>query len=380
MDQFYCKDFASFGKTVWLNAASEGPLPIVAAQALQEAIQWKSSPYLLTNDKFIRTHKELRESIGQLIGVNPLDVILGNSASYGLHLLANGLPWNKGDEILLMQNDFPTNILPWLALEKKGVRVIQIKTADKVLTPQELLAHLSHHTKLFCISHVHTFSGHVLEIEQLAQICHERKIIFVLNISQSVGTMPINVSGFPIDAIVAAGYKWLCGPYGTGFCWMKPALREQLDYNQAYWSAMLTEEELKSEGPVTLKDVKSARKYDVFATANFFNFVPFKAAIDYWLKTGLEHVSTHNQKLIDQFNGELNPQKYFLISPKKGRLRSNLIVLSHRNKELNMNIFRELRQQGIYTALWKGNIRVSPHIYNSEEDIGKLLKILHEIA
>ena len=370
------KDFVSFGKHVWLNAASEGPLPRVAAAALQEAIEWKSRPYELTNEKFIQVPKGLKESIGLFIGVNPRDVILGNSASYGLHLLANGFPWQRGDEILLMQNDFPTDILPWLALEQKGVKVLQIKPNEKVLTPDELLANITEKTKLFCISQVHTFTGITVDVEQFAKICKAKGIIFVLNISQSAGTMPIHIARTSVDAVVAAGYKWLCGPYGTGFAWIKPELRDQLQLNQAYWIPLSTEEDLKNEGPLALRTLKTARKFDVFATANFFNFVPFKASIDYWLALGMENVQAYNQSLIDHMIQGLQGKPYQLISPQAGKTRSNLVVISHHDRTKNESIFRNLLSQGIYTAFWKGNIRIAPHVYNTIHDLTTLLTYL----
>ncbi len=372
-------DFASFDKKIWLNAASEGPLPLVAAQALTEAIVWKSRPYELTNEKFISIPKELKESIGQLIGVDSRDVILGNSASYGLHILANGLTWKLGDEIVVMQNDFPTDILPWLSLEKHGVKVRQVKPQGRVLTPDELLSNITKRTKLFCISHVHTFSGIAVDVAKFAQICKDNKIIFVLNLSQSVGTMPIDISQYSIDAVVTAGYKWLCGPYGTGFAWITPKLRDQLDFNQAYWITISSSEDLKNEGPLKLRELKTARKYDVFGTANFFNFVPFKAAIDYWLKIGLNTVEEHNQDLIDQFLEGLNKDRYTLISPKERIGRSNLVVISHEDKAKNEKIFQDLLSHDIYTAFWKGNIRIAPHVYNSPSDIQRVLTILNKV-
>jgi len=373
----YRTDFVPLEGKIWLNAASEGPLPIAAAQTLQEAVEWKSKPYLLNNDKFVLVPYELKQSIGRLIGVNDRDVILGNSASYGLHILANGIAWQSGDEILLMQNDFPTDIFPWLALERQGVRIIQIPPKERVLSPDELLTNITDKTRLFCISQVHTFSGIILEIEKFAQICKDKGILFVLNLSQSAGAMPVDVSGFAVDAIVCAGYKWLCGPYGTGFIWIKPELRDQLNLNHAYWTALLSAEELKQEGPLFLKDLNTARKYDIFGTANFFNFVPFKTAIDYLMDIGLDKISVHNMGLIDKFINELNYDSYHLISPKEGPRRSNLVVLSHKNKDKNEEIFNTLFSQGIYTALWKGNLRISPHVYNTEDEIGRLLDVLH---
>lgn len=375
----YRKDFASFDGRIWLNAASEGPLPLCAARALQEAVEWKSKPYLLDHSKFVAAVKELKESIGRLLNVPAADVILANSASYGLHLLANGMRWQKADEILLMQNDFPTNILPWLALERKGVKVRQIKPREKVLQPQELLEHISTRTRLFCISHIHTFTGFVLDIEEFARICRKKNVLFVVNCSQSAGTMPLDCSKLAADAVVAAGYKWLCGPYGTGFCWIKPQVRETLDLNQAYWVAVLSYEELHKEGPLTLKKLTTARKYDVFGTANFFNFVPLRTAVDYWLEIGLDKVRAYHDRLLDELIKGLKNSAYALISPEEGKFRSSLAVFSHKDRQKNPQIFRSLLDQKIYPALWKGNLRVAPHVYNTKDEIDTLLKALKKM-
>ncbi len=370
------KDFADFDGKIWLNAASEGPLPLVAAKALQEAMEWKSRPFKLDNEKFISVPRDLKESIGRLLAVEPKDVILGNSASYGLHILANGIAWERADEILLMQNDFPTNILPWLSLENKGVKVLQIKPSGPVLSEEELSQNITPKTRLFCISHVHTFTGVKLDIEKFAAICQRRKIIFVVNISQSAGTMPLNILQMGADAVVCAGYKWLCGPYGTGFCWIRPSLRESLILNQAYWISYLSALELKEEGQLKIKELKTARKFDVFGTANFFNFVPFKASLDYWLNCGLENVSSYHYFLTDQIIEGLQRASYQLISSSKENARSSLIVFSHPRKEKNEEIFKKLLEKGIYAALWKGNIRVSPHVYNTEEEIMRFLSVV----
>jgi len=197
-----------------------------------------------------------------------------------------------------------------------------------------------------------------------------------VNLSQSVGTRGVNISDWPVDAVVCAGYKWLCGPYGTGFCWIDPSLRERLQINQAYWISMLTEEELKSETAIEWKDIKSARKLDVFGTANFFNFVPFKSSIDLLFEIGLDNVFRHNQAWIDMFLDRLDHDRYQLISPSQGKWRSNLVVISHRDKGKNEKIFNDLMERGIYTAFWKGNIRIAPHIYNTKDEMDQLLKAL----
>jgi selenocysteine lyase/cysteine desulfurase len=380
MKNDYGKDFAFFEGKIWLNTASEGALPLISAQALQEAVEWKSKPYLLTIPRFIAVQKELKGSIGRLIDVPDRDVILGNSASHGLHILANGIPWEEGDEILLMQNDFPADILPWLALGKKGIKVRQLKPRGQVLEPDELEWNISGRTRLVCLPHVHSFSGFILEVKRMAEICRSKDVLFVLNITQSIGTMPVACSQIPVDAVVAAGYKWLCGPYGTGFAWIKPELRERLDLNLAYWPAVLSDAELQSNDVLAYKETQSARKFDVFGTANFFNFVPFRASVDYWLDVGPENVRAYHDRLIDRLIAEIDHDTFDFISPMNGGRRSSLVVLSHKDKNRNEQIRNDLMERGIFLAFWRGNLRIAPHVYNTEEEMTKVAGAMNEMG
>ncbi|MCA9399619.1 MAG: aminotransferase class V-fold PLP-dependent enzyme, partial [Candidatus Omnitrophica bacterium] len=330
--------------------------------------------------KFISVPLELKKSIGRLIGAEARDVILANSASYGIHLIADGFPWQKGGEICLMQNDFPSDILPWLALEKKGVHVRQIKADDRILTPQELEAALTQQTRLVCLSHVHTFSGMKLDIKGCAALCRRKNIPLIVNISQSAGTMPIDVGILGVDAVVCAGYKWLLGPYGTGFAWMTPELRDRLDINRAYWVSSLSEEELHSEGALAYRDLKSARKLDVFGTANFFNFVPFRTSIDYLLGIGLDVVQQYHRELLDGFINAFPREHYSIFSSLEERDRSSLLVFSHKDPVRNPDIHASLCKSNIYTALWKGRIRLSPHIYNTPKQLEVFAEHLQNLA
>ncbi len=175
--------FSDFDSHLWFNAASEGPMPLLSVQKLNEAVKWKSNPHLLDIPKFIKIPLDLKKAIGQLLDVDHKDVILGNSASYGLHILANGLCFEEGDQVLLMQNDFPTNILPWLALEQKQVDVVQISAKNHLLTPKEVLDNITSSTRVVCLSHVHTFSGKILDVVAISKMCKERGIVFILNVS-----------------------------------------------------------------------------------------------------------------------------------------------------------------------------------------------------
>jgi len=375
----YTGDFSIDPRHIWLNVASEGPIPKKAAEALSEAVQWKLSPHLLTIPKFQQIPLELKRSIARLIHVDGDDVILGNSATYGLHLLANGLEFKKGDEIILLQNDFPTDILPWLSLEAKGVIVHQLAAQKHVLSAEELARAINHRTRLVCLPLVHSFTGFKLDVTAIGRLCRAHGILCIVNLSQAAGAFEIDLLQWEVDAVVCAGYKWLLGPYGTGFCWIKKELRQQLDYAQNYWISLMDEASLNSEGALTLKNDHSARRYDVFGTANFFNYVPWTASIEYLLSVGLDNIERHNRLLVDQIIQDLDG-RFELVSPRAESERSNIVVFSYKDPSQNFRLFEYLKAQGFHLAFWKNKLRASPHLYNTTQHIERLLLALNNYA
>lgn len=374
------QDFGPFEGKVWINCAHQGPMPRVATEAAQEAIGWKITPYLLTSERFSEVPGRLREALGRLVGVSPKDIILANSASYGLHLLANGFPWRPGDELVLVRGDFPSVTLPWLALERRGVEVRFVEPGEQGLRIEDLAKSFTERTKLFCTTWVHSFTGRAIDLETVGECCRTRGVRFVLNGAQAFGTRPIDLSRSSIDAITGVGFKWLCGPYGTGFCWMKPELREKLEYNQAYWLAMQTADDLgkvvdPQAGP---KQDLGARRYDVFGTANFFNFMPLTAAVEYLLDKGIAPIARQNATLVSRLIEGLDERKYHVLSPRSGSSRSTLIIVSYRDPNRNESLYEGLRERGVYASFRRGNLRFSPHLYNTEEDIDAALAFLNE--
>jgi selenocysteine lyase/cysteine desulfurase len=374
-------DFGPFGNRIWINCAHQGPLPRRAADEAREAIAWKVAPHELTQERFLEVPVRLRLALARLIGAAAEEIVLGNSASYGLHLLANGYPWRPGDEVLLVRGDFPSDILPWLALERQGVEVRTIEPALHLPTPDELSANITPRTRLFCSSWVHSFSGVTADISALGKTCQSSGITFVVNASQALGARTLRVSDVAVDAITGAGFKWLCGPYGTGFCWMKPALLRSLEFNQAYWLAEMTATDLgqaqldlrQREGPPT------ARTFDVFGTANFFNFKPWAAALEYLLQQGIHRIADHDQRLVSFFIDGLNVDTYELLSPREGPARSTLILVSHRDPKRNEEVYELLKQQRIDIAYRRGKLRFAPHLYNTEADLAAALALLNSV-
>lgn len=371
--------FADLEGRVWVNTAHQGALPDVAAEATRTAIDWKQRPFALTQDRFDGVPQKLRAALGRLVNVAADEIILANSASYGLHLVANAYPWQAGDEVLVMAGDFPSDILAWTLLEKRhGVVVRRIRPQGVVVEADELAAAITPRTRLFCTTWVHSFSGYAIDVDALGSVCRAHGVVFMANASQAAGARQVDLARAPVDALTSVGHKWLCGPYGSGFCWIHPALRARLAPTKAYWLAMLTAADLEGDlDDVALPDGVPAHGYDVFATANFFNFMALTAAVELLLDIGIEAVRDHDQALVTRLLDGIDRARFDVLSPERGERRSTLVFLSHTEPDRNAEIVRQAGAQGVFATCRNGRIRVSPHLYNSDADIDRTLTALN---
>ena len=369
-------DFGGFEGRAWLNCAHQGPLPLVAVAEAERALADKAAPHRIGDDDFTEVPGRLKAALGRLVGVPADQVILGNSTTYGLHLLVQGVDWRQGDEVLLVDGDFPATIVPWLPLAERGVRVRQLRLEGGALDAGRLEAELTPATRLFCTSWVFSFTGQAVDLAALGRVCRRAGVTFVVNGSQGVGAAPLDLAAVPVDALVSCGFKWLCGPYATGFCWLRPDLLASLTYRPAYWLSHLAQEDLGRQSAVRLRDDVGAAAWDVFGTANFLNFRPWTASVEYLLELGVERVAAWDQALVERFLQGLDPDRYRLVSPRQGPPRSTLVVFGHREADRTEALFERLTAAGVDVALRRGQLRISPHLYNTEADIDRALEVL----
>jgi cysteine desulfurase / selenocysteine lyase len=359
-----------------LNTAHQGPLPKVAIECARTALKQKARPYLLRDEDFFEVPRKLRSALSKLINAAPEDIILGNSTTYGLDLLANGMRWQHADEVLVVDGDFPASIFPWLVLQNQGVRVRFMTTQGGAVEPQQLAQEISDRTRLFCTSWVNSFSGHAIDVTAIGQVCRNNQVIFALNASQGLGARVLDVQTSAVDAVTCCGFKWLCGPYATGFCWLTSALRESLMPRHAYWLAMQAGRPLDKMRDYSLRTELGARAWDVFCTANFLNFVPWTAAIEYLVQAGPANVASYDEQLVTQLVQDLDEDRFELISPRAGPQRSTLIVMRSRKEQETAAWHKRLSVAGLDVAVREGNLRISPHLHNSNDDIARLMAVL----
>jgi selenocysteine lyase/cysteine desulfurase len=377
--------FGPFDGRIWMNCAHQGPLPAPASAAALEAIELKRTPARLSDSLFADVPERLRSALARLINSRAEQIALTNSTSYGFNLLAQGLPWRAGDEILCIDGDFPATIVPWLPLEDRGVRIRLIGGAPSRLTPEQLASEIGPRTRAVCLSWVFSFFGNAIDLVSFGRVCRERGVMFFVNGSQAIGARAIDVDGLPVDALSCCGFKWLCGPYATGFVWLSQPVLEQLDYPNPHWLRW----QLKagaSDGAELNRSLDYARPrettadaYDVFCAPNFLNFMTWTASLEHLLAIGIDNVEAHDQALVERFVSGL-PDDYVRASPRERPDRSTLILFSHRDQDRNWQIASRLQTAGVDLALRGGKLRASPHLYNSGADVDTVLERLSDLA
>jgi len=358
----------------WLNCSHQGPLPKAAIQAAHKALEMKADPSKLDNALFFDVPHRLKEQLGQLVNVAPHEIILGNSASYFVHLLAQGLPLDKGDTVLTVQGDFPTNIVGWKPLLKKGVNLTSIKPSGNFLQVSDLEKINVRKAKVLCVSWINSFDGYAIDLAELYRFCQDHNIIFCVNVSQALGYKPIDLRQAPVDVLFGCGFKWLLGPYGTGVGWIRPDIRARMNYAKPYWLHQATPN-LGSYQKIGNLSFSQGRSMDVFGTANFLNFMSWTESVAYLNEVGVQNIESHNLNLVRHLLNHLPVDKYDILSPGLEEDLSSLAILRPKNEDA-VQLIEKLKDEHVFVAMREGNIRVSPHVYNTLSDIDRLLEVL----
>ena len=364
---------------VWLNASHQGPLPDVAADAVAQMVAWKQRPHnLSTPEPFTNVPERLRESFARLLGAPADEIALANSASYGLHLFANGLGLRAGDEVIVAANDFPSDILPWMRLADHGVVVNRLQPAGQVLTADETATAINDRTRVVCLTWVHSLSGQVIDLDRIGELCRSHNVLFVINAAQGLGGLPLQVGQHPIDGLVAVGFKYLCGPYGTGLAWIGERMADRLQPSKLYWLSALTADDL-AQPKLDLDNIdvpNRAARHDIFGTANFFNFAALTASVDLITEIGIPTIRAHNLALADRLVDGLNPAVY-TVQPRSepGSPVSSIVFVEPVNQSADV-VFARLREAGVDVARRVGKLRFAPHFYNTSDDIDRALEVL----
>lgn len=212
--------FPALGDVAFLNHAAASPLPEPVRRAMVETTNRMASA---ERPDALALADRLRGKIATLINGDPAGVALTRSTAHGLSLVARGLDWRPGDNVVVADGDYPAAIYPWMALQERGVE-LRLATGVEEEGADSVLARVDEHTRTVCVSHVRFTSGYRVDVAAIGAECRRRGILFCVDVMQSLGAVPVDARMMNADVVASGGHKWLLGPGATAFCFIRPDL------------------------------------------------------------------------------------------------------------------------------------------------------------
>lgn len=363
----------------YLNLAGQSPMPRVSVRAVQAALEAKKFPHQKPDSTFYEVPNRLRESLARLIGAIPEEIALTSGASAGVVAVAYGLKWNPGDEVITAKGEFPLQYTAWKPMEEReGLKLKIVAPSGRFITADDLIAAITPRTRVVSVSLVRYDDGSLLDAPRVAAACHAQGALLLLDVSQCCGALPMDVRQLGADFLVCAGYKWLLGPFGTGFFWVKSEHLSTVRPGPFYWMAVEGSHNFAALNFENPKPAPNAKRWDAPEWASYFNFnlVAMDTSVELVARMGPERVAAHNRKLIEFMYERLPKDRFVLASPSEAARRGPYGCFAARSREKTAEVYQHLRKENVIVSLREGNIRVSPHLYNTERDIDKLISVV----
>jgi cysteine desulfurase / selenocysteine lyase len=377
-------EFFEFDEATYLAMANHGPLPRVSLKALEASLELKRHPYKIEEPLYFELPGRVRKLIAQLTGAQTEDIGLTTGASAGLGAIAGSLPWEPGDEILVARGEFPAQVCTWGPLAtSRGVALRIVKPRGRFVTAQDFLDQLSPRTRLVSASLVRFDDGSLLDAPRLAAGLAGTRCRMLLDVTQGCGSFPLDFRALGADFAVCAAYKWLLGPYGTGFVWARHEVCEQLPAGPFFWMGAASDKGFSNldfdpddAGHFAWRAPAGAGRWDAAETASFFHLSALAASLEFVLRAGPARVLEHNRALLSLLLERMPRDRCVLASPGEESARGAYLCIVARNPSATRDLYARLREQKVYVSLRNNALRVAPYLYNTEEDIERLLRVI----
>jgi selenocysteine lyase/cysteine desulfurase len=373
------QEWHEFEDATYLNLAGQSPMPKVSLKAVQAAMEAKKFPHQKTDSVFFEVPGRIRRGLAEMIGAKPEEIAITSGASTGAIAVAHALQWKAGDEIITAKSEFPLQYTTWKPMEEReGVKLKVVKPRERFITADDLIAAMTPRTRVVSVSHVRYNDGSILDAAKVARACHAQGALLLLDVSQSCGALPMNVKELGADFLICAGYKWLLGPFGTGFFWVKEEHLAMVRPAPFYWMAVAGSDNF---APLNFEDPKpaaSAKRWDSPEWASYFNFnlAAMDASVDFVKGLGAGAVVAHNHKLIELLFERLPKDRCVITSPLDAAHRGPYGCFAARTAEKTGELYEKLHKEKVFVSLRDGSIRVSPYLYNTERDIDRVIAVV----
>ena len=377
MPDFPLHQFPVVDHLIHLNHAAVGPWPKCTTQAVQafaeQNLQVGSQHYL----QWLEVEKNLRNNLATLIHASsPDEIALVKNTSEGLSFIAYGLDWNKGDNVVGIRQEFPSNRYVWDSLADQGVAFRKLDL-DPVDDPEQgLFALCDENTRLVSISAVQYADGYRMNLQRVGEFCRANNILFCVDAIQHIGALPFDVQAIQADFAIADGHKWLLAPEGLGLFYVRHDVMDRLRIRQFGWHMV---ESIVDYTDQDFELNKTARRFEC-GSPNMLGIHALNASVELLLQTGLqaigERVIDNSRFLMNQLSGI---ERVRLLSDSTEERLSGIVTFAVEGVDMQQ-LYQQLGQQNLLCAPRGGGIRLSPHFYTPREQLAQTVELIRNLS
>ncbi len=359
-------------ESVYLNAASIGPLPERTVRAQDDFTRKRAAPHRLSFDEQFSVIHRSRQQAAALINAGDGDVALAGNTGAGINLAAWGLPLGPGDVVVMPDLEFPANVYPWMAAANaRGFTLVRVPCRDGCLDEEALVAALDGPgVRLLALSWVGFVTGATADLGALGAACRTRGIWFVVDAIQGLGPLELDVAQTPIDLLACGGQKWLLSPWGTGFTYVHRALIDRIVPQPVSWMSVRDSDDFSRLLTYDLTYRDDARRFEQI-TLPFQDFAGMAVSLELLHALGPGNVARHVSERVAQLSDGVDALGIATVTPRRRRAG----IVSIRPTDAAATSAR-LTAASVAHSVREGTIRLAPYCYTTADDVDLALGAL----
>lgn len=366
--------FEVTGTYNYLNHAAVGVLPVRTKDALRGFVDAHACGGVMGVWPFEAQMPQYRASVAGFINAKPHEIALLRNTGDGANVLAGGIAWNQGDEILTSDNEFPANAYPWLACESRGARVRFLDASRERMTPDTLRKHLTDNTRVVTVSWVSFSDGYRHDLAALAEVVHAHGAMFCVDVIQGLGAFPLDVEAMGVDAAYGGGAKWLMSLQGVSFLYVRETMMDRLGLAAPGWRSAHDMWDFLNYSQPKARD---ASRFEG-GTPNFIGGVSLHESIAE-LSPAKDRIGAHVLGLTDRLCEGLERLGAEIAGVRSASTSSGIVTFRLPGCD-SVALGKTLQGERIVTTYRSTGIRVAPHGYNTVAEIEHLLEVTAQAA
>lgn len=366
---------------VYLNHAANGPLPRPVAETLHTYIDDTSVYGNINYERWTEHERGAHRRLASMISARPDQVALTASTGDGLMLIAQGLRWQEGDTIITAEHEFPSNVYPWLNLQEHGVKVQLVPARNSRILVEDIFERITERTRLVSLGLVEFSTGFRNDVATVAHYCRERGIYCGIDAMQALGALDVNVEALGVDFLAAASHKWLLSPQTTGILYLSDNFLPKLHHPRRGWHSV----EAPFEFFNYAQPLKAGAARFEHSSPNRLPIIGLDASLGVFecIDGGMAAVEARILGLTAHAIAGLERLGYPVVSPQGEGECSGIVCFKPHPERKDLTVQQlvdELAARNIYVAARSEVVRISPHFYNTLEEIDTLLNALEGFA